>query len=189
MAKLVRRRNGSVKTRAFLILIGVLGFLFAALPTAILLSVGMMPSLVALIVDVTRRRYLTKCVAGLNLAGVLPFLHKLLTTGHDVPTAMGIVSDAFAWLVMYSAAAMGWLLFMGLPGVVSMFKSLSAKRRIYVLQERQRELLNEWGESIVPDSDDGDGDPATAGMPTGAAQSGAARGKPAAAPQTSAAAS
>jgi len=147
------KRNKSLKIKAFMILAAVLGLLFAALPTAILLSVGMMPTLVALIVDVTRDRYLAKCVAGMNFAGVLPFLHRLVTTGHDVQTSMGIVSDPFAWLVMYSAAAMGWLLFMGLPGVVSMFKVLTAKRRVYVLQERQRTLLNEWGDGILPNRD------------------------------------
>lgn len=154
--------TAKVKTKAFLILVGILGVLFAALPTAIVLSVGLMPTLVALIVDVTRGRYLTKCVAGLNIAGVLPFLHKLMTTGHDVPTAMGIVSDAFAWLVMYSAAAMGWLLFLGLPGLVSMLKVLTARRRVYVLQETQRALLNEWGDCILPMVDDAaqDGDAA-----------------------------
>jgi len=166
--------NPQLKTRAFLILTGILGFLFAALPTAIVLSVGLMPTLVALIVDVTKGRYLTKCVAGMNIAGVLPFLHKLVLTGHDVQTAMAIVSDAFAWLVMYSAAAMGWLLFMGLPGVVSMFKVLTAKRRVYVLQELQRSLLNEWGDCILPNKDDknDDGD---------AAQGGTARAAPGAA--------
>jgi len=164
-----------MKIRAFLILIGILGVLFAALPTAIVLSVGLMPTLVALIVDVTRGRYLTKCVAGLNVAGVLPFLHKLLTSGHDVPTAMNIVSDAFAWLVMYSAAAMGWLLFLGLPGLVSMIKVLSAKRRVYVLQETQRALLNEWGDCILPAHDDRETD-------TKAATSAALNAAPAAKP-------
>jgi len=165
-----------IKTRAFLILAAILGFLFAALPTAIVLSVGLMPTLVALIVDVTRRRYLTKCVAGLNIAGVLPFLHKLLTTGHDVQTAMGIVSDAFAWLVMYSAAAMGWLLFMGLPGVVSMFKVLTAKRRVYMLQELQRTLLNEWGDCILPSNDDNGGtENAADGTPAGRPRGGGAK--------------
>lgn len=143
-------RNRPIKIKAFLILAGVLGVLFAALPTAILLSVGMMPTLVALIVDMTRGRHLTKCVAGMNFAGVLPFLYRLVTTGHDVQMAMAIVSDALSWLVMYSAAAMGWLLFIGLPGVVSMFKVLTAKRRVYMLQEQQRTLLNEWGDCIVP---------------------------------------
>lgn len=179
------KRSKPIKTRAFLILAAILGFLFAALPTAIVLSVGLMPTLVALIVDVTRGRYLTKCVAGLNIAGVLPFLHKLLVTSHDVQTAMGIVSDAFAWLVMYSAAAMGWLMFMGLPGVVSMFKVLTAKRRVYVLQELQRSLLNEWGDCILPNTDDKDGGPGAADAPSSGRQAGAGRG-PAAQPSPSA---
>jgi hypothetical protein len=65
-------------------------------------------------------------------------------------TAIATVTEMYAWLVMYSAAAIGWLLFLGLPGGVSMFRTLSARRRIYVLREQQKDLINEWGESILP---------------------------------------
>jgi hypothetical protein len=65
-------------------------------------------------------------------------------------TAIATVTDMYAWLVMYSAAAVGWLLFLGLPGAVSVFRTLDAKRRIYVLREQQKDLINEWGESILP---------------------------------------
>ncbi len=172
-------RNGGIKIKAFTILGGILIVLFLALPTAILLSVGLMPTLVALIVDVTRKRYLTKCVAGMNFAAVLPFLHKLVTTSHDVQSAMAIVSDPFSWLVMYSGAAMGWMLFMGLPGVVSMFKVLNAKRRVYVLQETQRTLLNEWGDCVLPNTDAKEEDKNSAESatpPPGAAAAGPSEG-------------
>jgi hypothetical protein len=110
----------------------------------------MAPTLGAFIGDTTPGRYLTKCVAGLNFAGVFPFLYQLWTTSNDMTTAIATVTDMYAWLVMYSASAIGWLLFLGLPGGVSVFRSLSAKRRIYVLQEQQKDLINEWGESILP---------------------------------------
>ena len=51
---------------------------------------------------------------------------------------------------MYGAAAMGWMLFLGLPGAVAMFRALNAKRRIYMLRERQKDLINEWGDCILP---------------------------------------
>ena len=136
----------------FIISVAVLVLLFAALPTATLLTIGMAPTLAAFIVDVTPGRYLAKCVAGMNFAGVVPYLHKLWFTGHGLPSALNIVSDVFALFLMYSAAGLGWLLFFGLPGAVAMFRALNAKRRIYVLREKQRELISEWGECILPPS-------------------------------------
>ena len=38
----------------------------------------------------------------------------------------------------------------GLPGAVAMFRALNAKRRIYALREKQKDLISEWGECILP---------------------------------------
>lgn len=137
-------------TKPLAIVTAVLVLLFAALPTTMLLIVGMAPTLGAFIGDTTRGRYLTKCVAGMNMAGVFPYLFRLWTTGHSMKIAFALVTDPYAWLYMYSAAAVGWLLFLGFPGVVAMLRVLNAKRRIYLLREQQKNLINEWGDSILP---------------------------------------
>jgi len=156
MAKVKRRGAG----KPLAIAIGVLVLLFAALPTATLLAIGLAPTLAAFITDMTPGRYLAKCVAGMNFAGLSPFLHKLWFTSHDLTTAIGIVSDVFGLFVIYSAAGLGWLLFLGLPGAVAMFRSLNAARRINALREKQKELIGEWGECILPaGSPKGDGTP------------------------------
>ena len=51
---------------------------------------------------------------------------------------------------MYGAAAIGWLFFLGLPGVVTMLRTLNAKRRVNALREDQKELLSEWGDTLNP---------------------------------------
>jgi len=147
MSSALHRRRA---TKPLAIATGTLVLLFAALPTTTLLAVGMAPTLGAFIGDTAPGRYLTKCVAGMNLAGVIPFLYKLWTTGHDMATAIALVTDLYVWLSMYSAAAVGWLLFLGFPGVVAMFRALNAQRRIYMLREQQKDLINEWGDCILP---------------------------------------
>ncbi len=135
------------------IAMGALGLLLLALPTTMVLAIGMAPTMTAFLGDRTPGRFLTKCVAGMNFAGVIPSLYHLWTTGHDLATAMKVVTDVYAWLLMYGAAAIGWMLFMGLPGAVAMFRALNAKRRIYMLQEKQKDLINEWGDCILPGSE------------------------------------
>ena len=147
------KRPKSGGTKVLMISVGVLVLLLAALPTAMLLAIGLAPTMVALIVDLTPGRYLTRCVGGLNVAGLAPFIHKLWLGGHTMALAFSIVTDMYAWLVIYSASAIGWLLFLGLPGAVTIFRQLNAKRRIYFLRERQRALIDEWGESITAAAD------------------------------------
>ncbi len=153
MKKTGQRKNTGQQSRAakpLFMAIGALGLLLLALPTTMVLAIGMAPTLGAFFADKTPGHYLTKCVAGMNFAGVVPSLYYLWITGHNLKTANGIVTDLYTWLLMYSAGAMGWLLFLGLPGAVAVFRSLNATRRIYVLREQQKLLINEWGDCILP---------------------------------------
>ena len=144
--KVVRSRT----TKPLFMAVGALGLLLLALPTTMVLAIGMAPTLGAFFADKTPGRYLTKCVAGMNFAGVIPSLYHLWITGHDLKTANDIVTDLYTWLLMYCAGGMGWLLFLGLPGAVAVFRSLNASRRIYFLREKQKSLINEWGDCILP---------------------------------------
>jgi hypothetical protein len=82
-----------------------------ATPTFVVAAVGMVPTIVALIVDRSPRKY--------------------------------------AWLVMYSAAAIGWLLYLGLPPLVSMFLRIHADQRTSSLRTSQAALVKEWGKGVA----------------------------------------
>lgn len=145
--KIAGRRPG--KTTAVMIVCGVLGFIVAALPTVVVLLVGMIPTVVAYIIDLTPGRYAARCVAGLNIAGVVPFLNRLWSSTNDLPAAVAVVTDVYAWLAFYLASGVGWALFVSLPGFVASYKTYSAKRKANALRERLDELVREWGEEIT----------------------------------------
>ena len=86
------------KTLVMFILCCLLGFVVAALPTVIVLCIGMVPTVVACIIDLTPGRYAARCVAGVNIAGVVPFLDRLWSSTNDMAAAVGIATDVFAWL-------------------------------------------------------------------------------------------
>jgi len=144
------RRQRSRTAKPLFLAVSAVGLLLLALPTTMVLAIGMAPTLGAFFADKTPGHYLTKCVAGMNFAGVIPSLYHLWTTGHDLKMANNIVTDLNNWLLMYGAGSMGWLLCLGLPGAVAVFRSLNATRRIYVLREQQKMLINEWGDCILP---------------------------------------
>lgn len=145
-AKSAANKKGSGRVLA--VSFSLIVLLIAALPTTILVAVGMTPTFVALVVDVTPGKYLTRCVAGLNAAGVVPFIGDLWSGANNIAAALNIVGDPFAWLAMYGAAAIGWLLFLGVPGAVTILRSINAKRRINLLRQTQTELLREWGDAV-----------------------------------------
>ena len=128
----------------------VICLLVVALPTAMVLFVGFMPTLVAWLVDETKRRYSTRTVAGLNFVGVAPFVLKLWSSGHnDLAGAGRLITDPFVIVVMFGTAAIGWLMFIGFPGVVATVSTINANRRIAQLKDKQLALVEEWGTSIT----------------------------------------
>lgn len=126
-----------------------LSFTIIALPTVTVFLIGMIPTLVCSIVDLTPGRFALRCVAAMNFAGVAPFLKLLWIDGHDMSAALGIITDPFAWLVFYGTAGFGWGLFFSVPGLISAVQTLNAERRVNALRARQNALAEEWGSSIT----------------------------------------
>ncbi|OHC83157.1 MAG: hypothetical protein A3G73_03285 [Rhodospirillales bacterium RIFCSPLOWO2_12_FULL_67_15] len=119
------------------------------LPSMIVVLVGMVPSIVALVVDRSPRKYGTLTIAALNFAGVLPYLVKLWAKSQNLENALNIVVDVFALMVMYGAAGFGWMIFLTIPTFVASIFMVISQRRIAVLRENQRKILEEWGESVA----------------------------------------
>lgn len=139
------RPAGKKRVRPLFVLIVLLLTIVAALPTFIVVAIGMVPTLVAFIVDLTPGRYLCRCVAGLNVAGVAPFVHKLWTGQNNIEAALRIIGDSLAWLAFYGSAGFGWMLFLSLPGIVAAARTISARRQVHLLRESQKNLAREWG--------------------------------------------
>lgn len=146
-----RRRTGKRPTPVLINLIytiGVIGLLFTVLPTALVLVVGGLPTLVAIVVDRSPRHYLTRCVGFLNFAGVAPYLVKIWMH-HTVLAAMQMLIDPFVWLVMYGSAAIGWTIYLSAPSIAWLQVEIMGTRRIAALHTRQHQLVAEWGEDVA----------------------------------------
>ena len=130
-------------------LVGGLAAASFALPTVLLLAVGMVPSLVAWIVDQHRDGYTPMAVGMLNLAGLLPSLLGLWTGGHDLGAAARIMSDSYTWLFAFGAAGVGWALALGLPKVIETAMTIRNETEINRLKARQASLVAEWGPEVT----------------------------------------
>lgn len=130
-------------------------------PTMIVLSVALVPTLVAFLLERKKGMYGGLTVGAMNLAGAAPFLADLWFDGHTIQAAVGIITNVFAWMSFYGAAMFGWAIYSTTPSVVSTFMAMTAGRRISVMRDEQKELLQKWGpdvESIYePEKKAGDG--------------------------------
>ena len=125
------------------------GVVIVSLPTVMLLFFGMLPALVAAIIDRSSQRYSTFCVGGMNLCGVFPYLLDLWSGPTDIASAVDIFTNVFALMLMYSAAGFGWMLYLALPPVVVALLQVMAQRRIAQCRELQNGLIEEWGDDVA----------------------------------------
>ncbi|HEU0069844.1 MAG TPA: hypothetical protein VFS04_00990 [Alphaproteobacteria bacterium] len=148
-ARMVKGRKRPSLLRQLMTGIAFIGIVVAALPTAAVLFVGMLPTMCAFMIDRTPRRYATRCVGILNFAGCWPYLLNLWKTGHDMYAAMHILLDPLSWLVIYGAAAAGWLCYLSFPSVAWALMDVFAGRRIAYLRKEQRKLIEDWGDAVA----------------------------------------
>ncbi|HUK11080.1 MAG TPA: hypothetical protein VLX09_24655 [Stellaceae bacterium] len=120
-----------------------------ALPLCIILLTGLIPTMVSVLADRYRARYLTRTVGAMNLAGIAPLVFQLWTHHFTLDEAMALLMTPMSWLIMYGAAALGWALFLAMPPVARVVVDLRADQLQADLKARAKQLVAEWGEDVT----------------------------------------
>lgn len=116
--------------------------------TVLLISVGMLPTGVAYLIDTHPRRYAAKTVAWANLAGALIVVFELWGADRSIATTLDLLTDPMNWVIMLGAAGIGWGIHFTIPGLVLRYLDLSLEMKRKTLHERQKELEKEWGTDV-----------------------------------------
>ncbi len=148
-----KKRKGSMLTLILLIIPAGL----VVLPTSILFGVGMIPTMVAYVVDRDPEKSAPITVGGLNFCGCMPFAIDLWKHHHTIAAVGKIFSDPVAWLVMYGAAAIGWALYYGIPPVIANLEVSRAEKRVDGLKQKKVALVQEWGPDVAGETFDESG--------------------------------
>jgi hypothetical protein len=154
MAKSAEAKAGTAPGRSggFALKLALIGGLVGALsmlPLCLVAVPGMMPSLAVFFADGKRPRYLSFTVAMMNAAGVLPFLLVVAKGGMSFIAAAHQLSDPFTWLVMYGAAAAGWLTYAATPALARICIEVQAGQRRRGLEALAKAIREEWGDDVA----------------------------------------
>lgn len=145
--KAKRKVGGGAKVSVFMIGLVVLAAVF--MPSAVLLGIGMMPTIAAMFADPRRARTRVVTVGALNLAGCVPFLLKLWSEGHEFDAAVDIATDPQAVIVMYAAAGAGYMIDWSMSSVVAAILYQRGLIRQESIKKRQAELVSRWGAEVT----------------------------------------
>jgi hypothetical protein len=119
------------------------------LPTCLVLVVSMAPTVVALVVDRSRDKYLAITVGLLNFCGTFPAIAELWGRGQSLDAGLDVATDPLYWLFAYGAAAIGWGIYLLLPPMLAGYYATTSARRLQSLRARQAALVQSWGEEVA----------------------------------------
>lgn len=121
---------------------------------AALLIVGLAPSIVSWLANQSpNRKNQLLTVLTLNMAGVMPYLARVLHSSRGLDTVMDITGDVFSWLVMYGAASAAMLVLLVAPQIAAMVLQLVAHDRLKSIGTAQAGLIEDWGEAVSGKAD------------------------------------
>lgn len=131
--------------RSFLTLAG-LGCAIAFMASTAILFVGMLPTLAANLVDKSRQKSRAICVGVLNFAGCVPFLLELWMSAqpNSLDTAMTIIMQPKAVVIMYGIAAAGYAIETAVTGMVATLMQQRARARLTEIDGQLKELVDRW---------------------------------------------
>lgn len=128
--------------------------LIFALANVILLLCGMLPTVVAAIIDRREEKYAAYTVGGFNLAGVLPWMLMAWRKGGGIDGLMAVITTPWSWLVWYLAAGVGWGVFYIIPHVAIRIQTLRDRQTMASLRRRQQAIIAEWGVEVAPEEEE-----------------------------------
>lgn len=147
MAKAKKKQSG--KKGSTLMILGISLLMIAGIGYSfILVIVGMLPSLIARVIDRTPNAFRFKTVAAMNFSGILPYLSILIRQGNSLGAVKEMMGNGTMWLFIYGAAAIGWAIVWLAPYTIKYVLLVFGKSRIASLESDQATLVEEWGEAV-----------------------------------------
>ncbi len=138
-----------LKTAGLTVLAG--GFLLLTVlvpPAALLIFIGVMPTIVAWIAEAPERRGVAAAVGALNVAGVGLAVYFFTLGGVETGRLPRYLSQPSVWVGMDGSAAIGWGLFLTIPPVIQAADRFRRRQRLAELRRFRRKLTDEWGYEI-----------------------------------------
>ncbi|MSO70976.1 MAG: hypothetical protein EXQ88_03030 [Alphaproteobacteria bacterium] len=133
--------------RAWIALFTVLAIMASMMmwSAALLILVGLLPSLAAILIDREEGNPLTRAVAAANAVGILAVVLDFRSGPNTTAHALAALGNGLTLLKMFGAAGLGWMIYLGLPTIMLTFLEHADAARHKVLRKRQEELIKEWG--------------------------------------------
>ena len=104
-------------------------------------ALGMLPSVLAIMIDRGSGRFASQTISACNFIGILPFLFDIALNYEKSIAAREVMMDPFTWAVIYGFAIIGLMLIFVLPNAMAIAFSIKAEYKLNKLLKEKEELV------------------------------------------------
>ncbi len=147
--KKVKAKKKKILTfRMFISLLVVLAFTVMYVESAILLAIGMLPTFVAYFLDKDVGKNKTFTIGAMNFSGCVYYLANIWKSPLPADTLADYLSNPITIIVIYSAAALGYLINYAVTSFIASILRQKSKSRLKRLDEQKKKMEKRWGEKV-----------------------------------------
>jgi len=134
--------------KGFLLMFFVVLVMVIFTPTTLILLVGMLPTLVAYVVDRSPEKNKTFTIGAMNFAGCFPYLLGLWAGENTVQVSLNYLGNPQTIIIIYMIAGLGylinWLVTIGVSNILVQKSHL----RINRIDKEKQILKDRWGSEV-----------------------------------------
>lgn len=113
----------------------------------VFMVIALAPTLGAYLTDKDPEKHSAIAVGAMSLGAMIPLVLGQFTAKPS--SGYNVLRDPFAWLSVYGAAGIGWVIHSTIPTITVFLSDLRADWRRKDLLKLQEELAQEWGQEVV----------------------------------------
>lgn len=132
----------------FLICLAAIGGALVSVYAVVIVLFGLLPAMIAMIVDQDARKYISKIVFLYNIMGIIPFVYKIYRSSSSNNAAIEIIIDPSTWMMIFAAAGLGWIIYWAVPQFAVLLRNFVINVQIAKLESELASLTEEWGDEV-----------------------------------------
>ena len=146
-----KSKKSALDIRVWIFIFAVLLMAIVFLPSTLLLTLGMLPTLIALVVVSKSHKNKVLTIGAMNFAGCFPYLMDIWQSNDRMSTMIDVMSNPMTIVVMYSAAGIGYIINYGVTRLVRQLMYSGAERKIKNIEIERKNIEKRWGRKVRGD--------------------------------------
>jgi len=144
----IKKTQKKLSLKHLLFFIIGIAVLIVFIPTTALLFVGMIPTMVAVVVDRQPGRNKTFTIGVMNFTGCFPYVLDVWLHANSMDYSLSLLAQPKTIIVMYSAAAVGYIIDWGVTLIVSAILVQRSEMRLKRIEKEKKALIDRWGKEV-----------------------------------------